>query len=139
MWSIGLKPVAQSCARLAGIDPEMIGKTWRGVALSLRGSGYNGTERRRFAGRISGDGCSAGVVLRPQGSSGKIMITLGINYLQMHDSSACIVRDGELLFAVAEERVSRVQHDAGFPRNAIRTFFSSGMDALVIGSFLVEK
>ena len=67
------------------------------------------------------------------------MITLGINYLQMHDSSACIVRDGELLFAVAEERVSRVQHDAGFPRNAIRTFFSSGMGALVIGSFLVEK
>jgi carbamoyltransferase len=25
------------------------------------------------------------------------------------------------------------------PTNALRTFFSSGMDALVIGSFLVEK
>jgi carbamoyltransferase len=25
------------------------------------------------------------------------------------------------------------------PTDAIRTFFSSGMDALVIGSFLVEK
>jgi carbamoyltransferase len=48
------------------------------------------------------------------------MITLGINYSQMHDSSACIVRDGELLFAVAEERISRVKHDAGFPKNAIR-------------------
>lgn len=48
------------------------------------------------------------------------MITLGINYSQMHDSSACIVRDGELLFAVAEERISRLKHDAGFPRNAIR-------------------
>jgi len=48
------------------------------------------------------------------------MITLGINYSQMHDSSACIVRDGELLFAVAEERLSRVKHDAGFPKNAIR-------------------
>ena len=33
LCSIGLKRVAQSCARLAGIDPEMIGKTWRGVAL----------------------------------------------------------------------------------------------------------
>jgi len=48
------------------------------------------------------------------------MITLGINYSQMHDSSACLVRDGELLFAVAEERISRVKHDAGFPRNAIQ-------------------
>jgi carbamoyltransferase len=48
------------------------------------------------------------------------MITLGINYSQMHDSSACIVRDGELLFAVAEERISRLKHDAGFPKNAIR-------------------
>src|SRR5437879_9966477 len=47
------------------------------------------------------------------------MLTLGINYSQMHDSSACIVRDGELVFAVAEERISRVKHDAGFPKNAI--------------------
>ncbi len=48
------------------------------------------------------------------------MITLGINYSQMHDSSACIVRDGELLFAVAEERLSRVKHDARFPELAIQ-------------------
>ena len=48
------------------------------------------------------------------------MISLGFNYSQMHDSSACIVRDGELLFAVAEERISRIKHDAGFPRLAIR-------------------
>ena len=48
------------------------------------------------------------------------MITLGINYSQMHDSSACIVRHGELLFAVAEERISRLKHDADFPKNAIR-------------------
>ncbi len=48
------------------------------------------------------------------------MLTLGINYSQMHDSSACLVRDGELLFAVAEERISRQKHDARFPHNAIR-------------------
>jgi carbamoyltransferase len=48
------------------------------------------------------------------------MITLGVNYNRMHDSSACIVRDGELLFAVAEERLSRLKHDAGFPRLAIQ-------------------
>ena len=47
------------------------------------------------------------------------MLTLGINYSQMHDSSACIVRDGELLFAVAEERISRLKHDARFPQLAI--------------------
>ena len=38
----------------------------------------------------------------------------------MHDSSACIARDGEVLFAVAEERLSRVKHDARFPALAIR-------------------
>ncbi|HET9995277.1 MAG TPA: class I SAM-dependent methyltransferase [Candidatus Acidoferrum sp.] len=32
--SIGLRRFAKPCARLAGIDPEMIGKTWRGIALS---------------------------------------------------------------------------------------------------------
>jgi carbamoyltransferase len=48
------------------------------------------------------------------------MLTIGINYSQLHDSSACIVRDGELLFAVAEERISRLKHDARFPENAIQ-------------------
>lgn len=58
------------------------------------------------------------------------MLTLGINYSQMHDSSACIVRDGELLFAVAEERISRKKHDAGFPHHAIRACLQfAGVDA----------
>ncbi len=47
------------------------------------------------------------------------MISLGISYY-MHDSSACILRDGELLFAVAEERLSRDKHDSRFPRLAIQ-------------------
>jgi len=54
------------------------------------------------------------------------MITLGINYSQMHDSSACIVRDGELLFAVAEERISRLKHDARFPQLAIQACLDFG-------------
>ena len=49
------------------------------------------------------------------------MITLGINYTRMHDSSACVVRDGELLCAVAEERISRIKHDARFPLLAIQS------------------
>ncbi|HTA60586.1 MAG TPA: carbamoyltransferase C-terminal domain-containing protein [Candidatus Baltobacteraceae bacterium] len=49
------------------------------------------------------------------------MITIGINYSQMHDSSACLVRDGELQFAVAEERISRLKHDPRFPVNAIQS------------------
>jgi carbamoyltransferase len=48
------------------------------------------------------------------------MLTIGVNYSQMHDSSACVVRDGQLLFAVAEERISRLKHDAGFPKLAIQ-------------------
>ncbi|HEV2197077.1 MAG TPA: class I SAM-dependent methyltransferase [Candidatus Acidoferrum sp.] len=33
LCSIGLNRAAKACARMTGIDPEMIGKTWRGVAL----------------------------------------------------------------------------------------------------------
>ena len=47
------------------------------------------------------------------------MISIGINYSQMHDSSACIARDGKVLFAVAEERMSRIKHDARFRELAI--------------------
>ncbi len=32
--SVGLKRVSQRMASLVGIDPEMVGKTWRGAALS---------------------------------------------------------------------------------------------------------
>lgn len=53
------------------------------------------------------------------------MLSVGINYSQMHDSAACIVRDGEVLFAVAEERLSRVKHDARFPVLAIRACMES--------------
>jgi carbamoyltransferase len=60
------------------------------------------------------------VVLRAEIEEEGPVITIGFNYSQMHDSSACIARDGELLFAVAEERISRIKHDAGFPHNAIR-------------------
>jgi carbamoyltransferase len=48
------------------------------------------------------------------------MLSLGVNYAQMHESSACIARDGEVLYAVAEERLSRAKHDGRFPALAIR-------------------
>jgi carbamoyltransferase len=47
------------------------------------------------------------------------MLTLGINY-GSHDSAAAIARDGEVVFATAEERLSRKKHDSGFPLLAIR-------------------
>src|SRR5262249_1445032 len=46
------------------------------------------------------------------------MLTLGINY-GLHDSAAAIAADGEILFAIAEERLSRKKHYGGFPQLAI--------------------
>jgi carbamoyltransferase len=46
------------------------------------------------------------------------VIILGINAFHA-DSSACIVRDGELVAAAEEERFRRVKHWAGFPQQAI--------------------
>ena len=53
------------------------------------------------------------------------MITLGLNYSPMLDSPACLVKDGELLSAVAEERISRVKYDTSFPALAIRACLDS--------------
>ena len=46
------------------------------------------------------------------------MVILGLNAFHA-DSSACIVRDGELVAAVEEERFRRIKHWAGFPSQSI--------------------
>ncbi|GIV41791.1 MAG: hypothetical protein KatS3mg034_1101 [Vicingaceae bacterium] len=47
------------------------------------------------------------------------MYILGINAFH-GDSSACLIKDGKLLYAIEEERFRRVKHWAGFPSEAIR-------------------
>jgi carbamoyltransferase len=37
-----------------------------------------------------------------------------------HDAAACLLRDGEIVAAAAEERFSRIKHDYGFPKLAIK-------------------
>ena len=50
-------------------------------------------------------------------SKGTVMYILGIS-CYYHDSSACLLKDGELIAASAEERFSRIKHDFSFPYNA---------------------
>jgi len=47
------------------------------------------------------------------------MYILGISCFY-HDSAACLVRDGDILTAVQEERFTRKKHDPRFPNNAIK-------------------
>src|SRR5262245_14070503 len=47
------------------------------------------------------------------------MLILGLNMFHA-DASAAIVQDGKVLFAIAEERLNRVKHYAGFPALAIQ-------------------
>jgi carbamoyltransferase len=47
------------------------------------------------------------------------MLILGLNMFHA-DASAAIVRDGEVVFAIAEERLNRIKHYAGFPALAIK-------------------
>ena len=47
------------------------------------------------------------------------MYILGISAFY-HDSAACLLKDGEIIAAVQEERFTRKKHDSGFPINAIR-------------------
>ena len=46
------------------------------------------------------------------------MYILGIS-CYYHDSAACIIKDGQVLAAVEEERFSRKKFDNGFPKMAI--------------------
>ena len=36
-----------------------------------------------------------------------------------HESAACLIRDGRVVAASAEERFSRKKHDSGFPKLAV--------------------
>ncbi len=47
------------------------------------------------------------------------MKILGISAFY-HDSAACLVIDGEIIAAAQEERFTRIKHDEGFPKNAIK-------------------
>src|SRR5579872_2804634 len=47
------------------------------------------------------------------------MLILGLNMFHA-DASAALVQDGEVVFAIAEERLNRVKHYAGFPALAIK-------------------
>jgi carbamoyltransferase len=47
------------------------------------------------------------------------MLILGLNMFHA-DSSAALVQDGEVVFAIAEERLNRIKHYAGFPSLAIK-------------------
>ena len=46
------------------------------------------------------------------------MMVLGIS-CYYHDSAVALVRDGEIIAAVQEERFSRVKNDSSFPSNAL--------------------
>ncbi len=46
------------------------------------------------------------------------MLILGISSYY-HDSAACLVKDGEIISAIQEERISRKKHDSSFPKNSI--------------------
>lgn len=46
------------------------------------------------------------------------MYILGIS-CYYHDAAACLLKDGDLIAAAAEERFSRKKHDSGFPKLAV--------------------
>ncbi len=57
------------------------------------------------------------------------MNILGLNYFY-HDSTACIVKDGQLIVALEEERLTRQKHTCMFPQQAIlRCLEVSGLKA----------
>lgn len=67
------------------------------------------------------------------------MIIVGINAYH-GDASAVILRDGQLLAAVEEERFRRVKHWAGFPSLAIRTCLEiAGVAPAEVDCFAISR
>ena len=67
------------------------------------------------------------------------MNIIGINAYH-GDVSAVLVRDGQLIAAVEEERFRRVKHWAGFPRDAIGACLAMGqIEAGDIDAFAVSR
>ena len=67
------------------------------------------------------------------------MLILGINAYH-GDVAAALLRDGELVAAVEEERFRRIKHYAGFPRDAIRSCLAmAGAEAREIDAFAVSR
>ena len=64
------------------------------------------------------------------------MYILGIS-AHYHDSAACLIKDGEILFAAQEERFSRIKHDSNFPKAAIKFCLKeANIKPDLIGSFV---
>ena len=67
------------------------------------------------------------------------MIIVGINAYH-GDVAAALLRDGELVAAVEEERFRRVKHYAGFPRDAIRACLNiAGVEGRDVDAFAVSR
>src|SRR3954470_24185045 len=67
------------------------------------------------------------------------MLILGINAYH-GDVAAAILRDGELVAAVEEERFRRIKHYAGFPRDAIAACLAiAGAHPRDIDAFAVSR
>ncbi len=66
------------------------------------------------------------------------MVVLGLNAFH-GDAAACLVVDGKIVAALEEERLTRVKHQAGFPREAVRWCLDSqgaelrDVDAIAVG------
>ena len=50
------------------------------------------------------------------------MYIIGISAFY-HDSAACLMKNGEIIFAASEERFSRIKNDSSFPILAINAMF----------------
>jgi carbamoyltransferase len=67
------------------------------------------------------------------------MIVLGINAYH-GDVSAALLRDGELVAAVEEERFRRIKHCAGFPLESIRTCLQmAGVTPVAVDHFAISR
>src|SRR5881394_1615411 len=67
------------------------------------------------------------------------MLILGINAYH-GDVAAALLRNGELIAAVEEERFRRIKHYAGFPRDAIHACLAiAGAEPRDIDAFAVSR
>ena len=111
-------PLAAALTDAFGRPPAALARDGR-ARPALRPRALHLADGHRVDARALRLGARPGAASRPSFSTDR-MIILGINAYH-GDVSAALVRDGELVAAVEEERFRRVKHWAGFPHEAIRS------------------
>jgi carbamoyltransferase len=111
LWEGWLRVGREVVNRFAGLQLTIV--------YYLAGPFLRGSARRKLtASIVDYDNNFVKFLARPKKGGGEKSWIMGISY-GYHDASVCLVHEGVVIAAIAEERLTRQKHDPNFPAHSI--------------------